>query len=111
MPSLQGPLNFLETGLLDWQNASTKEEDPISVAEYLSQENVTLLTHRPLNASQGSKLHRFEPVPSSPLPKTLKRHLETSKKLKQHSAIRLIFQFDSARRKYHSRTYFISQMN
>ena len=60
---LQGPLNFLEPGLLDWQNASTKEEDPISVAEYLSQENVTLLTHRPLNASQGSKLHRFEPVP------------------------------------------------
>ena len=62
---LQGPLNFLETGLLDWQNASTKEEDPISVAEYLSQENMTLLTHRPLNASQGSKLHRFESVPSS----------------------------------------------
>ena len=62
---LQGPLKFLETGLLDWQNASTKEEDPISVAEYLSQENMTLLTHRPLNASQGSKLHRFESVPSS----------------------------------------------
>ena len=35
------------------------------MAEYLSQEDVTLLTHRPLNASQGSKLHRFEPVPST----------------------------------------------
>ena len=105
---LQGPLNFLETGLLDWQNASTKEEDPISVAEYLSQENMTLLTHRPLNASQGSKnfIASNRSLPRV-LQKTSKRHLETSKKLKRHYATRLIFQFDSARRKYHSRTYFI----
>lgn len=61
---VQAPLNLLETGLLDWQNASAKSSDPVSAAEFFAQNNITVLSHRPLNASQGAKLHRFAPLPS-----------------------------------------------
>ena len=108
---LQGPLNFLEPGLLDWQNASTKEEDPISVAEYLSQKSVTLLTHRPLNASQGSKLHRFEPVPPTAPSEDFETALEDLKEVEATLRDSFNLPFDSARRKSLSRIYFISQMN
>ena len=60
---MQFPLNLLERGILDWQNASSKVDDPISVAEFLQESNISMLGHRPLNAAQGQKLHRFATLP------------------------------------------------
>ena len=80
---LQAPLNLLETGILDWQNAAAKSADPVSAAEFILQNDMTLLTHRPLNAAQGSKLHRFAPLPANTTALDFKEAIKTLKQVEE----------------------------